>query len=54
MTWIEFKQIIDRQIIEKGIPNDADIKYIDITDPSDYHEMFTPYVYFDGDTVAIH
>lgn len=42
MTWAEFKALIDKQLAEKGIPEDTKLWYIDISFPSTDHEGKTP------------
>lgn len=56
LTWKEFKQIIDTQMKEEGIPESAELEYIDISYPCSTHPSCYPKVYF-GDldeTIAIH
>lgn len=54
MTWEEFKKYIDGQMKEKGIPESAEIKYVDFSYPCLDHESCRPEVYFSDGTVAIH
>jgi len=54
MTWDEFKALIETELIQQGIPDDAEIEYIDISRPCEGHEMCKPHVYFNGNMIAIH
>ena len=42
MTWNEFKEFIDEQILTKNLDPDMEIWYIDISYPDFSHEMSIP------------
>ncbi len=47
MTWKEFKELIDKELAEKGLPQDVEIWYIDFSFPDASHESTTPSVGYD-------
>jgi Ni,Fe-hydrogenase III small subunit len=53
MTWNEFKNFVDEQLLEQGICDDLEIEYIDISTPDLDLEMFTPEVTIDCDKISI-
>lgn len=54
MTWKEFKEVIEEQMIQKGISEEVEIVYIDISYPCTDHEACRPEVYHDRDSIVIH
>jgi len=54
MTWKEFKDEIDRQMLQKELSEDMEIEYIDVSRPCKDHPSCEPEVYHNRDSIAIH
>ena len=39
MTWKQFKDFVDKKLVEHGCSEDAKIEYIDISYPGEYGEI---------------